>query len=816
MKKLLATCAGMVLALAGIVAIASCTMVPGQYSIAGFVTGSVAGNSSVVPIEGATVYLANGVQPEVAASSRALTTLTTNAAGYFEVFDLGPGEYTLMYVAAGYNTTFKYITISASPSTENAYNPNNTVNVTYESNVALYTYSGSVTMSLEYSTVEHNNISGYVYTTVYDAEGNSYQAPLAGVTVQYNIEGAAVTLGTVSTDATGRFAINGLAAGSYLLHYSLAGYIDTYSTAYLGGGTAANPVTTIEAQSMSPLASVGFGKIYGTVAESSNDSNGVYHANAATALAGVTVSYRLVDSATTIASVVTDANGFFQITDLAKGSYVLTYSLAGYELASSTKNILGSGTAYANELVSANYSLVRSAPELVTFTGKTSTAPMDPDANLVLDFDQDVESFTITGGNAAFTSNATTVTIGTTDASQVTVNPGLELSAPTVLTQTVTLNYSCVVDGWTYTGTITVYIDGFAVVSSNVDTQVTAAAEIYPVSIVPTITFNQTLTGYDAANTYLYNSTTLNRVEADVTMAGAVLTITPDDPLDIDSTYVFYYNVQCVMNSATSTASGSFTFYTAAAAAAVPAQVTGFNAAWDSDWDTTGFTFNLNKLGNGVSYRLYAQRTGTTESKLISTTADNGNFNTTTQAITGTVTDDFGDTDNMPLDDNQSLTFWVCAVNADGVEGPASAAVAVVDTVDPGATATADFNLVANYDSNGDTFVDSYRYSAVDAYEFDVDFTSDEPVNGTTVTGAAIVDAAGVVTSLTGLTVIGQSVNGTSTTVTVRLRLAANTYIPLNNSVHIRVQYADRAGNLVYDVAPDGTTYNNYTYGTFY
>ena len=228
------------------------------YSVSGF---SVSGGVSGTGLQGVLIKLVG------AATSNA----TTDANGNYSFTGFANGNYTVVPSLAGY--TFR-------PA----------------SNVV---------------TINGANVTGNNFTeTAYSAATSSLSGAASGAVAQnvmITLSGA--NAGSALTDSSGNYNFSGLAAGSYTVTPSLAGYIfspvsSAITTTNGGNVTGNNFTATANAAATSSLS----GTVSGAVAQ-----------NVTITLSGANTG-----------SVVTDADGNYSFSGLAAGNYMVTPSLAGY------------------------------------------------------------------------------------------------------------------------------------------------------------------------------------------------------------------------------------------------------------------------------------------------------------------------------------------------------------------------------------------------------------------------------------------------------------------------------------------------------
>ena len=177
-------------------------------------------------------------------------------------------------------------------------------------------------------TVSGGNVTGNDFTGAASiGASSSLSGTVSGAVAQnvmITLSGA--NTGSALTDATGNYGFSGLAAGSYTVTPSLAGYIFNpagIAVTTIGGGSAAgnNFTASVYAAATSSL----FGTVSGAVAQN------------------VIITLRGPNTG----SAATDANGNYSFSGLAAGSYTLTPSLAGhvFEPASIGVTVVGGNVA---------------------------------------------------------------------------------------------------------------------------------------------------------------------------------------------------------------------------------------------------------------------------------------------------------------------------------------------------------------------------------------------------------------------------------------------------------------------------------------
>ena len=267
------------------------TTTPATYAISGTVTGAA----------GVTMTL----------SGAATATTTTGAGGAYSLTALANGSYTVTPSLTGY--TFSPASAAVSVSGANVTGTNFTATA-----VTPATYS----------------ITGMVTT----ATG----AAASGVTL--TLTGSAG--GSQTSDASGAYTFSSLAAGTYTVTPTLAGYTFAPASAQVTITTANQTATTFVATAVVQATYTLTGSVSGAVGS------------------GVTVNL----TGATTASTTTAANGTYSFSGLADGSYTVTPSLTGYSFApvSSSVTINGANPAATNFVSTANVAPTYSLTGTVT------------------------------------------------------------------------------------------------------------------------------------------------------------------------------------------------------------------------------------------------------------------------------------------------------------------------------------------------------------------------------------------------------------------------------------------------------------------
>ncbi len=210
---------------------------------------------------------------------------TTNASGTYSFPGLPGGNYTVTPALAGYT-----------------FNPSS-------STVTLV--SGAVSSG--------NNFVESAYTGVTSSISGRVTGTLTQ-SARLSLSGA--NTGSVLADASGNYSFTGLAAASYTVTPSLAGYV--FSPASFAVTTAAGDVITAKnfTAALYP----------GTASGLSGSVSGAVAQNVTITLSGANTG-----------SVMTDENGKYNFTGLAVGTYTVTPSLAGYTFSPASRTLTVSG-----------------------------------------------------------------------------------------------------------------------------------------------------------------------------------------------------------------------------------------------------------------------------------------------------------------------------------------------------------------------------------------------------------------------------------------------------------------------------------------
>ena len=270
-------------------------------------------DAAEVGIAGATVRVTRVLSD----GSTAETLSTTSAAdGSWSVTNLRPGQWQVVEVTPpGYLDGLD----AAGTAGGTAHNPGDSI-------TGVQLLSGQVGEDYDFGELVPSSIAGRV---VADSDGNCVftpgDIPLAGVTV--HLRGAQGQLiDTTTTDSDGRYKFDGLAPGIYSVEeIQPDGYYDGGDDVGSAGGTRLAPDSIIDIGIASATNATGYNfceilpsSISGRVS-ADLDGDGQYDPGEPL-LEGVTV-HLLDSSGNRIATTLTDANGEYEFTDLAPGTY---------------------------------------------------------------------------------------------------------------------------------------------------------------------------------------------------------------------------------------------------------------------------------------------------------------------------------------------------------------------------------------------------------------------------------------------------------------------------------------------------------------
>lgn len=240
------------------------------YADPGSVRGSVVDDSTGGVVSGVSLTLFQG--------SLFVTSLQTDTSGHYVIDQLAPGEYTLSAAASNYQTATQGVSVSSLSTTT--------------ANFRLMSQPGGVR------------------GTVTDQNSN----PLPGATI--TVSSNQILIGSVLTDSSGNYVLNGLSPGNYTLSVSAAGFQWTSQ----GAIVTANANTNVS-----------------FVLSSDTGSINVQVVSGAQAIPGANV--QVMQNQSLLSTVLTDANGSAVLSQLAPGTYTVVVSISGYETSVQTVSV---------------------------------------------------------------------------------------------------------------------------------------------------------------------------------------------------------------------------------------------------------------------------------------------------------------------------------------------------------------------------------------------------------------------------------------------------------------------------------------------
>ncbi|MBK8959362.1 MAG: carboxypeptidase regulatory-like domain-containing protein, partial [Proteobacteria bacterium] len=252
-------------------------------------------------------------------------TTTTDANGYYEFTDLRPGTYSVTETQPANYLDGKDTAGSTGGSATN------------DLISAIPLAAGEHSQENNFGELPPAKLSGYVYEDQGNDGVRNAEPPIAGVTVTLNGTddlGNAVTAST-TTDANGYYEFTDLRPGTYsVTETQPANYLDGKDTAGSTGGSVSNDlISAISLAAGQHSQENNFGelppaKISGYVYEDQGN-DGVR--NAEPPIAGVTITLSGTDDLGNAvnATTTTDANGYYEFTDLRPGTYAVTETQPG-------------------------------------------------------------------------------------------------------------------------------------------------------------------------------------------------------------------------------------------------------------------------------------------------------------------------------------------------------------------------------------------------------------------------------------------------------------------------------------------------------
>ncbi len=255
----------------------------------------------------------SGASVEIFQGQTLLTTVTTDGSGAYLASDLAPGIYNVVATASTFQTQSQGASIEA----------------------------GVVTTVDFALTANPGSISGTVISA-----GTSN--PIMGALVQ--VFDGSILVGSADTDGSGNYTIPDLAPGNYDVTASADGYQSTT----VGASVTAGATTTVDfALELPP------GTIDGTVTDASTGNP----------IRGASIS--VFQGVTLIASVLTDPNGQYSISEFAPGNYLVSANATLYQLQ------IKAATVTANATTTVDFALI-SPPGTIsgTVTDAVTTNPI--------------------------------------------------------------------------------------------------------------------------------------------------------------------------------------------------------------------------------------------------------------------------------------------------------------------------------------------------------------------------------------------------------------------------------------------------------
>jgi len=192
-----------------------------------------------------------------------------------------------------------------------------------------------------------------------------------------------------------------------------------------------------------------------------------------------------------------------------------------------------------------------------TFDSNGVTTRMASDANIVIVFDQAMNTAAVSAKDVSFTSEGLGVDYSamdavltwSTDNTTLTINPGEDFAKG----DKVSIEFS---NAFVSADGNNLYVDDDPVfyIEEGIELRYTswkdASENVSKVAVTDSValTFNIAIEEIDTKETYLYNVTDSVKVPAEITFAGAVLTVNPAHELKNGKTYLVYYKVRSGVN----------------------------------------------------------------------------------------------------------------------------------------------------------------------------------------------------------------------------------------------------------------------------
>lgn len=250
----------------------------------------IGGTISGTVIDATTAASISGATIRIFQGTELIRLTSTNGIGFYTIPNLAPGNYIVEATAIGYQT--QSVGASVQPST--------TTTVDF----ALLLNPGSIT--------------GFVIDSI-------TTNPIGGALIE--VFNGSVLMGFADTDGNGNYTVLDLAPGSYTITASAEGY-----QSKTAGAIVISNTTTIAVFALDPPP----GTIAGTVIDAST----------ANPIPGATVNF--FQGVTLIASVLTDTNGQYSVSEFASGNYIVTASKATYQTQAVGATVAAGATTIVN------------------------------------------------------------------------------------------------------------------------------------------------------------------------------------------------------------------------------------------------------------------------------------------------------------------------------------------------------------------------------------------------------------------------------------------------------------------------------------